>query len=92
MKLFLDETWYNCSDVKKGWDDGSCCLLFKSTCVLWSTNLSTTCRIRDDQIRNYLYVSSKNIGDSKADSRDEMSSNVSRTILKRCLPRYAKFY
>lgn len=86
--IFLDETWYDTHDVvKKGWDDGSCSCSLQAPASRGKRIMVLHAGSREGWVPNCLYLSSKNIGDSKADSHDEMNSTVFENWFKNTLLR-----
>ncbi|KAJ4435121.1 hypothetical protein ANN_23696 [Periplaneta americana] len=75
--IFLDETWYDTHDVpKKGWDDGSCSCAFSAPVPRGKRIMVLHAGSSDGWVPNYLFLSARNIGDSKADSHDEINSEI----------------
>ena len=75
--IFLDETWYDTHDVvKKGWDDGSCCCCLQSPVSRAKRIMILHAGSTEGWVTNCLYLSSKNIRDSLADSHDEMNADI----------------
>ncbi|KAJ4425327.1 hypothetical protein ANN_28246 [Periplaneta americana] len=75
--VFLDETWYDTHDVvRKGWDDGTCNCILKSPSLRGNRIMVLHAGGREGWVPNCLYLSARNIQDSKADSHDEMTGEV----------------
>ncbi|KAJ4450356.1 hypothetical protein ANN_01777 [Periplaneta americana] len=75
--IFLDETWYDTHDVpKKGWDDGCCSCAFNAPVSRGKRIMVLHAGSSDGWVPNCLFLSARNIGDSKADSHDEMNSEI----------------
>lgn len=75
--IYLDETWFDTHDVvKKGWDDGTCNCVLKAPTSRGKRIMVLHAGGSEGWVDNCLYLSAKNIGDSKADSHDEMTATV----------------
>ncbi|KAJ4440794.1 hypothetical protein ANN_10640 [Periplaneta americana] len=93
--VFLDETWYDTHDVvRKGWDDGTCNCILKSPSSRGKRIMVLHAGGREGWVPNCLYLSARNIQDSKADSHDEITGEVFenwfKTRLLQNLPRDKK--
>ncbi|KAJ4451493.1 hypothetical protein ANN_02956 [Periplaneta americana] len=72
--LPLPFTWYDRHDVvRKEWDDGTCNCILKSPSSRGKRIMVLHAGGRQGWVPNCLYLSVRNIQDSKADSHDEMT-------------------
>ncbi|KAJ4437607.1 hypothetical protein ANN_17752 [Periplaneta americana] len=60
--------------VRKGWDDGTCNCILKSPSSRGKRIMVLHAGGREGWVLNCLYLSARNIQDSKADSHDEMTA------------------
>ncbi|KAJ4448233.1 hypothetical protein ANN_10247 [Periplaneta americana] len=74
--VYLDETWFDTHDVKKGWDDGTCNCILKTPTSRGKRIMVLHPGGSEGWVDNCLYLSAKNIGDCKADNHDEMTAQV----------------
>lgn len=75
--IFIDETWYDTHDVvRKGWDDGTCSCCLQAPSSRGKRIMILHAGSSDGWVPECLYLSSKSISDSMADSHDEMNGNI----------------
>ncbi|PSN38202.1 hypothetical protein C0J52_20747, partial [Blattella germanica] len=86
--IFIDETWYDTHDVvRKGWGDGTCFCCLQAPSSRGKRIMILHAGSSDGWVPECLYLSSKSISDSMADSHDEMNAkNHGHEVLR--LPPY----
>ena len=75
--VFLDKMWHDCHDLmKKRMVDDTCNCVLKFSASKEKRIMVLHAGRREDWVSGCLYLSAKNIGDSKADNHDEVLAEV----------------